>query len=121
VRVGVARESFAAAVDPAVRAAVEKSVSLLRSSGAAVYEFDLYGSEGSSDVLPSCDEVLASYYAIATSEAVSNLARFDGLRYGRNHSAVSRSDEASSHGPTSAEWMQDFIVRARTLGFSDKV
>lgn len=61
------------AVDPDVLAAFHKSIDTLKSLGASV----------SSVSLPSTQYAVPVYYIIATAEASSNLARFDGVRYGR--------------------------------------
>lgn len=77
-KIGVLKESFSAEVDPEVQAAVENSVRILRGLGADVEEISLR----------TFDYVVPTYYLIAMSEASSNLARYDGIRYGL------RSDEA---------------------------
>ena len=73
LRVGVAREHLdVAGLDPAVRAATERSLKLLEDAGAVIVPVSL----------PHTEYVVATYYVIATAEASSNLARFDGVRYG---------------------------------------
>jgi aspartyl-tRNA(Asn)/glutamyl-tRNA(Gln) amidotransferase subunit A len=72
LRVGVAKEYFGPGVTDGVRQAVEAAVACMRSLGATVREVSL----------PHTDHALAAYYLIAPAEASSNLARFDGVRYG---------------------------------------
>ena len=73
VRVGVPREYFVEGMDPAVRASVEEAVRELERLGASV-DWDVS--------LPSTPYALSVYYIIAPSEASSNLARYDGVKYG---------------------------------------
>jgi aspartyl-tRNA(Asn)/glutamyl-tRNA(Gln) amidotransferase subunit A len=74
VRVGVPRElNEAAGIEPGVRAAVQAAIALAESLGADVGECSL----------PlSVDYGLPCYYLVAPAEASSNLARYDGVRYG---------------------------------------
>ena len=72
--VGLPKECFVAAgVDPEVLAAVNAAVAELERAGAKLREISL----------PHTQYAIATYYLIATAEASSNLARFDGVRYGR--------------------------------------
>lgn len=72
LRIGVPREYFAEGMQPAVRSAVEAALDLYRELGARIEETST----------PHVDYALASYYIIAPAEASSNLARYDGVRYG---------------------------------------
>ena len=72
MRIGLPKEYFAEGLDPAVRAAVEKALAALVSRGAVPVEISL----------PHTGFALATYYIIAPAEASSNLARYDGVRYG---------------------------------------
>jgi len=72
VRVGLPREYFIEGLDPEVEKAVRAAVSVLKDLGATIKEI----------TLPHTKYAIASYYIIAPSEASSNLARFDGIRYG---------------------------------------
>src|SRR5262249_44686041 len=72
LRIGVPKEYFAAGLQPEVRAAVEAALARYRELGATVEETST----------PSVDYALAAYYIIAPAEASSNLARYDGVRYG---------------------------------------
>jgi aspartyl-tRNA(Asn)/glutamyl-tRNA(Gln) amidotransferase subunit A len=72
LRVGVVKEAFGEGVQPGVRASVQSALDRLSNIGASVEEASL----------PHADYALSAYYLIAPSEASSNLARYDGVRYG---------------------------------------
>jgi aspartyl-tRNA(Asn)/glutamyl-tRNA(Gln) amidotransferase subunit A len=73
VVVGIPKEySTARGLDPQVGAAVEKAVKIIESLGARCIDVSL----------PHTDHTVAAYYVIAPSEASSNLARYDGVKYG---------------------------------------
>jgi aspartyl-tRNA(Asn)/glutamyl-tRNA(Gln) amidotransferase subunit A len=71
-RIGVPRQLFGEGLDDEVREAVEKSIENYQSLGAEIVDVEL----------PNSKYSIAVYYIIATAEASSNLARFDGVRYG---------------------------------------
>jgi aspartyl-tRNA(Asn)/glutamyl-tRNA(Gln) amidotransferase subunit A len=72
MRLGVPKEYFVAGMEPAVEQAVRDAIRLLEQQGASVEEVSL----------PHSDVALPAYYIIAPAEASSNLARYDGVRYG---------------------------------------
>ncbi len=72
LRIGVPPECFGAGLDAEVKASVEVAIKKLEERGAEIVEV----------TLPHSKYVVAVYYLIATAEASSNLARFDGVRYG---------------------------------------
>ncbi len=72
LRIGLPREYFIEGLDLEVETAVRDAVAVLKSLGASVQEVSL----------PHTKYAIATYYIIAPSEASSNLARFDGIRYG---------------------------------------
>jgi len=72
LRIGVPREYLGEGIDPAVRDAVQAALKQLESLGAVWEETSL----------PHTEYALAAYYLLASSEASSNLARYDGVRYG---------------------------------------
>jgi aspartyl-tRNA(Asn)/glutamyl-tRNA(Gln) amidotransferase subunit A len=72
VVIGRPREYFPATLDPRVAARCDAALELLRARGAEVREVSL----------PHTDLAIPVYYIIAPAEASSNLARFDGVRYG---------------------------------------
>jgi aspartyl-tRNA(Asn)/glutamyl-tRNA(Gln) amidotransferase subunit A len=96
VRVGVVREAFGEGVQPDVSASVRGAIDALVGLGCEVGEVSL----------PHTDYALSAYYLIAPSEASSNLARYDGVRYGL------RVD-----GPDSV----DMMARTRGAGFGPEV
>ena len=71
-RIGFPRALFGAGLDEEVGTAVKNVVEVYRELGAEVVDVDL----------PNAGYAIAVYYIIATAEASSNLARFDGVRYG---------------------------------------
>jgi len=70
--IGLPREYFPAELDPAVRRACDRAVRHLKDLGASVREVSL----------PHTPYAVPTYYVIAPAEASSNLARYDGVRYG---------------------------------------
>ncbi|MBO8142844.1 MAG: Asp-tRNA(Asn)/Glu-tRNA(Gln) amidotransferase subunit GatA, partial [Firmicutes bacterium] len=70
--IGLPKEYFGPAIDREVREAVERAAQLLAEHGAKVREISL----------PHSRYALQTYYLIAPAEASSNLARYDGVRYG---------------------------------------
>lgn len=72
LRIGLVTELMGAGIDPGVREVVEKVASGLEGAGALVEEAHL----------PHSEYALPAYYIIAPAEVSSNLARFDGVRYG---------------------------------------
>jgi aspartyl-tRNA(Asn)/glutamyl-tRNA(Gln) amidotransferase subunit A len=72
LRVGVIREAFGEGVEAGVASSVRAAVDRLEGLGASIGEVSL----------PHTDYALSAYYLIAPSEASSNLARYDGVRYG---------------------------------------
>ncbi len=84
LRIGLAKEYLAEGISEPVRQAVEEAVRVFRELGAEVVDV----------TLPNAQYALPSYYIIAPAEASSNLARYDGVRYGhRTNEAVSDSVE----------------------------
>ncbi len=72
LKIGVPREYMEKGVSDEVKKAVEKALELLKSLGAQYEEFSI----------PIVEYALPTYYIIASSEASSNLARYDGIKYG---------------------------------------
>lgn len=96
-KIGVPSEYFIDGMDPEVRSAVEKSIAKCSESGAEITEISL----------PHTDLAVPVYYIIATAEASSNLARYDGVRYTRR-SAQSRD-------------VADMYFKSRSEGFGEEV
>jgi aspartyl-tRNA(Asn)/glutamyl-tRNA(Gln) amidotransferase subunit A len=72
LRVGIPKEYFAEGMDADVRKKIEAGIELLKQIGCKIVEIRM----------PHTDYAIATYYIIATAEASSNLARYDGVRYG---------------------------------------
>lgn len=84
LRIGLPKEYFVAeGADPRVIEAVRRGVAELEAAGAKVVEV----------ALPHTPYVVSTYYLVATAEASSNLARYDGARYGRRAENVRDLDE----------------------------
>jgi aspartyl-tRNA(Asn)/glutamyl-tRNA(Gln) amidotransferase subunit A len=83
LRVGVPKEYFGEGLEGETRAKVEGAIERLRALGCELREVSL----------PHTDYAIACYYIIATAEASSNLARYDGVRYGFRAPQVSVLDE----------------------------
>ena len=96
--VGIPTELLKGA-DEGVRAVFEDAIDDLESKGATTETVSL----------PSVETAVQAYYVIAMSEASSNLARFDGVRYGR-----------SGEGDDEDNWNESFAA-AREIGFGEEV
>jgi aspartyl-tRNA(Asn)/glutamyl-tRNA(Gln) amidotransferase subunit A len=72
LRIGKPKEYFINGIEPDVRAAVEESLRVLERQGATVVDLSL----------PHTEYAVATYYIVCTAEASSNLARYDGVKYG---------------------------------------
>ncbi len=72
LRIGVPEEYFGEGLDSEIRAAIEKSLDVLRAAGCTIHKVSL----------PHTRYAIPTYYVIATAEASSNLSRFDGVRFG---------------------------------------
>lgn len=97
LRIGLAREHFAIGLDAEVEATVRTAVEVYRSLGAEIKEISL----------PHVQYAVATYYVVSSSEASSNLARFDGVHYGR------RAEQFSD--------LIDLYYASRGEGFGDEV
>jgi aspartyl-tRNA(Asn)/glutamyl-tRNA(Gln) amidotransferase subunit A len=78
LKLGVAKEYFGEGLDSEVRTAVEAAIRKLASLGCEVVPVSL----------PHTEYAIPTYYLVATAEASSNLARFDGVRYGHRSARV---------------------------------
>ena len=77
LRLGVPKEYFISGIAPEVEHAVRDAIRLLETNGAVVEEISL----------PHTEYAVAVYYIVATAEASSNLARYDGMRFGHRAGA----------------------------------
>lgn len=97
LRIGVPAEYFSAGLAPAVEQRVQASIEALQAAGAETVAISL----------PHTEYCVAAYYLIAPAEASSNLARYDGVRYGF------RAQNAGS--------LDDMFRQSRSQGFGDEV
>lgn len=97
VRIGIPKEYFSEGLNPEVDQVVRQGIAMLKEAGAEVVEV----------TLPHTDYCVAVYYLIAPAEASSNLARFDGVRYGFRD--------------RTADTLIDMYNRSRSQGFGDEV
>jgi aspartyl-tRNA(Asn)/glutamyl-tRNA(Gln) amidotransferase subunit A len=96
-RIGIPKEYFGEGLDPEVAAAVQAAIAHYKALGAEIREVSL----------PHTEYALAAYYIIATAEASSNLARYDGVRYG--------------HRSAEADTLLDLYFKSRAEGFGSEV
>ena len=97
VRIGLPREYFGEGLDPEVETVVRQGIAMLKEAGAEIVEV----------TLPHTEYCVAVYYLIAPAEASSNLARFDGVRYG--------------YRDRGAGTLIEMYNRSRSQGFGDEV
>jgi aspartyl-tRNA(Asn)/glutamyl-tRNA(Gln) amidotransferase subunit A len=103
LKLGLAREYMIGGLDPQVSAAVQAAVKHFEKLGAEIVEISL----------PHTDYAVAVYYIIATAEASANLARFDGIRYGRR---VEGADPGDLYGKTRGAGFGPEVKRRIILG-----
>ncbi len=103
-RIGVPKEYFGEGLDPEIGAAVARAIDFYRSLGCEVREVSL----------PHTRYCLDTYYIIATAEASSNLARYDGIRYG--HRAAKAQDIVDLYFQSRAEGFGAEVKRRIILG-----
>lgn len=104
LRIGVPEEYFGEGIDADVRNSVYKAVKELEANGAEIKKI----------ALPSTEYAINTYYIIASAEASSNLARFDGVRYG--YRAKDYSDLTEMYEKTRSEGFGDEVKRRIMLG-----
>lgn len=97
LKIGIPKEYFIEGVDPEINDSVRKGIKELSAMGAEVVDISL----------PHSDYSTAAYYIIATAEASSNLARFDGVQYGLRDKSVNS--------------LYDMYTHTRAKGFGDEV
>jgi aspartyl-tRNA(Asn)/glutamyl-tRNA(Gln) amidotransferase subunit A len=97
MKIAVPKEFFKEGLDKEIEEGVKKGIEKLKSLGAEVEEISF----------PITDEGLSAYYIISSAEASSNLARYDGIRYGY------RTEEF--------EDVYDLMEKSRTEGFGQEV
>jgi len=97
MRLGVPKEYFVEGMDPDVEKAVREAMRLLEELGATLVPVEL----------PHTEYGIATYYVVAPAECSSNLARFDGVRYG-----MSKREEGA---------LREMYFRTRAEGFGPEV
>lgn len=97
MKIGVPKEFFQSGLDPEIAASVKSVIETFRKLGAEVSEMSI----------PVTEEGLSAYYVISSAEASSNLARFDGIRYG--------------YRPTEFDGVYDLMELTRTEAFGSEV
>ncbi len=96
-KLGVPAEFFGEGIDPEVKANIEKAIDWYKSQGCEIVDISL----------PHSELAVPVYYIVATAEASSNLARFDGVRY--------------SHRSEEAKDALTLFTKSRGEGFGDEV
>ena len=97
LKIGIPKEYFAEGLSAEVRQAIEKAIQSLESLGATMVEVSL----------PHTEYAIAAYYIIASAEASSNLARYDGVQYG--------------HRTRSPQDLEQMYMRSKGEGFGAEV
>ncbi|MCA8975815.1 MAG: Asp-tRNA(Asn)/Glu-tRNA(Gln) amidotransferase subunit GatA [Planctomycetes bacterium] len=97
LRIGLPGELVGHGVDAAIVASLQQAADELRALGAEILECSL----------PMVEHAVPIYYLVATAEASSNLARYDGVRFGRRRSGAGR--------------VEAMMTATRTSGFGDEV
>ncbi|MEN8176571.1 MAG: amidase family protein, partial [Pseudomonadota bacterium] len=97
LRIGLPKEYFGEGLDSGVAASIDAAIDELRNLGAEISDISL----------PNTNLAVPSYYVVAPAECSSNLARFDGVRYGH------RCEEPKD--------LEDLYKRSRSEGFGDEV
>ena len=97
MKIGVPKEYFIEGLNPGVKRVVDEALETFKSLGAEIVEISL----------PHTKYAAPTYYVLAPAEASSNLARFDGVRYGRRTKNALNIDE--------------LYVKSRSEGFGDEV
>jgi aspartyl-tRNA(Asn)/glutamyl-tRNA(Gln) amidotransferase subunit A len=95
LRVGIPKEYFAAGLNQEVNQKIQEFISFLQQKGVKIVDISL----------PHTEYAVATYYIIASSEASSNLQRFDGVRYG---------------GRRGSDNLEDLYKKTREAGFGDE-
>ena len=97
LKIGIPEEYFGEGIDVCVKNSIFEAVKLFEKNGACIKKISL----------PSTDYALSSYYILSSAEASSNLARFDGVKYG--------------YRAESFDGLTDMYEKTRSEGFGDEV
>lgn len=104
MKIGIPKEYMGQGLNPEVKAAITKAISKYEEMGAICEEFDL----------PETEYAIPAYYIISSAEASSNLARFDGIKYG--YRAEKYSDLADLYRQSRSEGFGAEVKRRIMLG-----
>lgn len=102
LKIGVPREYFIKGLNSEIKKSVDQAIKKLKDLKCEIVEISL----------PHTEYAVAVYYIIAPSEISSNMARYDGIRYG--YSATNNKDER-------AENLMEIYTKTRSKGFGDEV
>jgi aspartyl-tRNA(Asn)/glutamyl-tRNA(Gln) amidotransferase subunit A len=97
MKIGVPKEYFSDALNPEIRMVLQRKIDALAHGGAQIVTVSL----------PHSEYTISTYYILATAEASSNLARYDGARYG--------------YRSPNARDLNSMYVKSRSEGFGDEV
>lgn len=102
IKVGLIKESFGEGLDEKVKAILFKAIEILKDADVELIEVSL----------PHLNYALAAYYVIMPAEVSSNLARYDGIRYGLSRLSEERKEEVT---------LEEVYSLNRALGFGQEV
>ncbi|HMD14929.1 MAG TPA: Asp-tRNA(Asn)/Glu-tRNA(Gln) amidotransferase subunit GatA, partial [Bacteroidota bacterium] len=97
LRIGIPKEYYTSSLNAEVASAISRKIEMLKQSGAIVKDISL----------PNSEYTIATYYVLSTAEASSNLARYDGARYGYRN--------------TETRDLLEMYVKSRSEGFGNEV
>ena len=97
LKIGLPKEYFSSALNSEIRSVLQKKIDALERAGAEIVEV----------TLPNSENTISTYYILATAEASSNLARYDGARYG--------------YRSPNARDLESMYVKSRSEGFGEEV
>jgi aspartyl-tRNA(Asn)/glutamyl-tRNA(Gln) amidotransferase subunit A len=106
LRIGVPKRYLSDDNDPVVNEAIRNAIATFQNLGASIIDIDL----------PLTDYGIATYYVLATAEASSNLARYDGIRYGNRAKLQPGEDLFDLYAKTRAEGFGPEVQRRIMLG-----
>ena len=110
IKIGIPKEYFGQGIDPKVKEIIEDRIKDLELSGASIEEVSL----------PHTDYALATYYIVMTAEVSSNLARYDGIKYGKSLAEIDRIQRIQNlldvYFETRKEFLGEEVKRRIMLG-----
>ncbi|MCK4649263.1 Asp-tRNA(Asn)/Glu-tRNA(Gln) amidotransferase subunit GatA [bacterium] len=106
IKIGIPKEYFVKGMDEEVEKSVKEAIKLLEKLGAKIEEVSL----------PHTEYAVAVYYLIATAEAATNLARYDGVGYGRRSQVAGRRSLIKMYEETRGDGFGDEVKKRIMLG-----